>query len=280
MNAFVLVHFGDKPKYLELEIYLCINLRKNTKNHIIYLYSINDTPTKFIDIMKKYCDYIIPYDDNNITYNVQFASVYSHFNILRTCNFIFAYQLIQYKKICLIESDMIITNNIDDIFKLKTPSMLVYENNILDNYKLDSKKCDFLKLNTNGGIMLIKPSISKFNKYLKNLKKVIEINYKYPNEILFLLTNNIIYNLPYKYNSHAAQYELFDMEKKYNINIKEYTLILHFKCKEHKHIDIIRDGYLEDMKDKKYLVYYFLKKYKKDYYDKYHNNISKIIKNI
>ena len=31
MNAFVLIHFGDKLKYLELEIYTVIMLRKNTK---------------------------------------------------------------------------------------------------------------------------------------------------------------------------------------------------------------------------------------------------------
>ena len=37
--------------------------------------------------------------------------------------------------------------------------------------------------------MLIKPSLSKYNQYLKNLKKVIEKGYDYPNEALFLLTN-------------------------------------------------------------------------------------------
>lgn len=86
--AFVMVHFGDKPKYLELEIYLSIMLRKNSKNDIIYLYSITDTPKLFINIMKKYCTHVIPYDDNNITYNIKnFTSIYQHFNTLRTCNF-------------------------------------------------------------------------------------------------------------------------------------------------------------------------------------------------
>jgi hypothetical protein len=280
MNAFVLVHFGDKVKYLELEIYLCINLRKNTKYDIIYLYSINDTPIKFVNIMKKYCNYTIPYDDNNITYNVPFLSFYSHFNTLRTCNFIFAYQLTQYKKLCLLESDMIITGNIDDIFNLKTPSILVYNYNMLENYKIDSKKVDFTKLNTNGGIMLIKPSLNKYKLHLKNIKYIIDKKYDYPNESLFLHTNKIIYNLPYKYNSHANQYELIDIQKKYKLNIKEYSLILHFKSKQYKQIDIIKDGYLEKMEKEKYLVYYFLKKYKKEYYDEYTKKIEKIIKSI
>ena len=280
MNAFVIIHFGDKVKYFELEIYLIINLRRNTKNDIIYLYSINDTPTKFINIMKRFCDNVIPYDDNNITYNVEYSSFYSHFNILRTCNFIFAYKLLKYNKICLIESDMIITGNIDDIFNLKTPSMLIYNDNILENCKFDNKKNDFTKFNTNGGIMLIKPSMSKYKKCLKSLKYIIEKKYDFPNESLFLYINNIIYNLPYKYNGHANQRELINIEKKYNINIKKYLLIIHFKCKEYKQIDIIRDGYLESLKNDKYLIYYFLNIYKKEYYDKYNKIVTKIIKSI
>lgn len=37
MYAFVLVHFGDKPKYLELEIYSALMLKDNTKYDIIYI---------------------------------------------------------------------------------------------------------------------------------------------------------------------------------------------------------------------------------------------------
>ena len=141
MNAFVIIHFGDKIKYLELEIYFVKNLRENTKNDIIYLYSITDTPKIFVDTMSKYCNRVIPYDDNNITYNIDFSSFYSHFNLLRGCNFIFAYKLIEYRKICIIESDMMIMKNIDDIFELKEPAVLLFQEaekaNILQNYKID-----------------------------------------------------------------------------------------------------------------------------------------------
>jgi hypothetical protein len=280
MNAFVLSHFGNNPKFLELEIYLCINLRKNTKYDIIYMYSINDTPDEFVNVMKEYCNHTIPIDDTNITYDVKFSSPFPRFNILRTCNFIFAYKLLQYKKICLLESDMVITGNIDDIFNLKTPSILIYNDNILENSKIDIIKNNIQNINTNGGIMLIKPSLSKYKQYLKNIKYIIEKEYVFPNESLFLYTNKYVYNLPYKYNSHANQEELIDISKKYNINMKEYPLILHFKCKSYKQIDIIKDKYLEDMKNKKYLIYYFLSIYKKEYYDKYHKKIEKIIKSL
>jgi alpha-N-acetylglucosamine transferase len=277
--AFVLVHFGNNIKYLEYEIYLLLNLKKNTNNDIIYLYSINDTPDKFIKIINKLDIKMIPYDDNNITFNVKFNSVYEHFNILRTCNFIFAYKLLEYKKVCIIESDMIILGNIDSIFNLKTPSMLVYSDNILENYKVINN--NFYKFNGNGGVLLIKPSLVYYKKYLKNIEFIIEKKYDYPNESLFLYTNKFFYNLPYKYNSYAKDYELLEIKKKYKIDdLKKYLKILHFKCSTYKHIDIIKDNYLEKLKIKSNLLYYFINKYKKEYYDKYYSKITKLLSDI
>ena len=51
MNAFVINHFGNNIKYLRYEIYFLYMLRNNTKNDIVYLYSINDTPNKYIEII-------------------------------------------------------------------------------------------------------------------------------------------------------------------------------------------------------------------------------------
>jgi hypothetical protein len=302
MYAFTLIHFGNNKKYLELELYFLINLKKYTKHDIIYLYSLNDTPPSFINIIQNYCTYTIPYDDNNITYNVQFNSAYPHFNLLRICNFIFAYKLVQYKKICTIESDMIIVKNIDDIFNLKTPALLIngrasLKNNyfvldnkntifekeklIINNYKLTKKDIDFNKLDTNGGIFVFKPSIKKFELYIKNLKIIIENNYTYPNETLFLHSNKKIYNVPYQFNVNAKEYDIKNNIKKYNIyNIKKYINLLHFKVTTYKHIDIIRDKYLEQIKTEKPILYYFLKKYKKKYYDKYNKLITKILSDL
>lgn len=275
MNAFCLIHFGDKKKYIELELYLIINLRKFTKNHIIYLYSINDTPISFIDIMKKYCDKVIAYDDKEITYNINYVSIYNHFNVLRTCNFIFAYQLLQYKKIALIESDMIILNNIDDIFNLKCPSVLILKSNILKNYKISKKKENYEDFNINGGIMLIKPSLELFNIALNKINIIKKNNSKYPNESLFLLINDYIYNLPYKYNGTQYQFEVIN--NKYNIDVKKYLSVVHFNSNEFKHLDIIRDNYLEKIKNKKTL-YYFVNLFKNLYYEKNKTEINKIIK--
>lgn len=280
MNAFVIVHFGDKTKYLELEIYTTIMIRKNSIYDIIYLYSINDTPQLFIDVMKKYCTKVIPYDDNNVTYNIKnFKSLYEHFNTLRTCNFLYAYKLIEYKKLCIIESDMIILNNIDDIFNLKTPSVLTFydEKQILDNYKIqidikkDLEECS-KRSSINGGVLLIKPSLVKYNLCIKNIKKIINNNCIYPNETLFLLSCKTIYNLPYKYN--GIQFLFDKYSHAFKIDMKKYLSIIHMNAKEYKHIDIIKDKWLNKIKNNKKLLYYFISYFKNQYYNKYHTKIN------
>ena len=135
LYAFVLIHFGSNVKYLEYELYTLLMLNKFSNMDIVYMYSINDTPEHFLTIinnLKKHFNIInlklIPYDDLNSTFgnNINYKSSYEHFNLLRTANFLFALQLIQYKRVCLIESDMIFLKNLDDIFKLKQPSVLFY----------------------------------------------------------------------------------------------------------------------------------------------------------
>ena len=282
MNAFVIIHFGDKKKYLELEMFFFKNLREKTNNDIIYMYSVIDTPKIFVDIIGKYCDHVIPYDDNNITYNIKFSSFYTHFNTIRTCNFIFTYQLIQYKKLCIIESDMIVINNIDEIFDLKIPSVLILQEkhkaNILENYKLDINIDNYEKININGGIMLLEPSLEKFNICLEKIKKITEKSYTYPNETLFLSLYDYVYNLPYKYNGTKFQLNLIGI--RYNIDVKKYMSVIHLNAGEHKHIDIIRDNYLPTLKKRNEILYYFINIYKQLYYDKNHEEIEKIINSI
>jgi len=283
--AFIIIHFGNAIKYLELEIYLSLMLRKNSKYDIVYMYSITDTPILYPKIMNKYCNFVIPYDDNNITFNIKnFNSYYEHFNTLRTCNFLFAYKLIQYKKICIIESDTIILKNIDDIFNLKTPSILLAnktieaKKKIKDNYKtiLDIKKI-LLNCSTesdvNGGVIVVKPSITKYNFFIKNVKIVIENNCRYPNEVLFSIANKFIYNLPYKYN--GTTYDIARNSSLLKINMNQYLSIVHFSSDKYKTIDYIRDNWVEKLKEKKKDVYNFVKLFKKLYFDKYDKIISK-----
>jgi len=279
-NAFVIVHFGDKKKYLELEIYLSLMIRQNSTFDIVYLYSINDTPIAFVNIMKKYCNYTFSYDDKGITYDIQFKSYYEHFNTLRTCNFLFAYKLTQYKKICLIESDCIILKNIDDLFLLKSPSIMLYfgdKHNQITNNKFainhdnildDCSSCS----KTNGGVLLFKPSIKKYHKAIRKIKSVINSNCIFPNETLFLLNYKSVYNLPFKYNLIKSAVNIH-FYKFFNID-RSFLSIIHINSTTFKHIDIIRDNYLHNIQSE---LYHFILFFKTQYYDKYNTKISSIL---
>jgi hypothetical protein len=267
-NAFVLIHFGDNIKYLELELYFLKNLRKHTTYDIIYMYSINDTPKSFVEIIQNYVTQTIEYNDENITTSLNYTSHYSSFNTLRTCNFIFAYNLIQYDKICIIESDMVIMQNIDCIFDLNTPSILYYNSNEsqynihneisinVDNLLNNCKE----KSDVNGGILLFKPDVNMFQNYIAAINLVVQRESKYPNETLFQIVNPTFYNLPVKFNlSHYHTLRL----NKYKINKHQDVFIFHFNETEFKHLDIIKDNWIKNMetndkyKIKKIPVIYF-----------------------
>jgi hypothetical protein len=281
MYAFVLNHFGKDLIYLKYELYFLFSLKENTKYDIIYIYSLNDTPDFFINIIKSLNLNIItiPYNDKDITYDVEFKSSYKSFNLLRTCNYIFAFEFLKYKKICILESDMIITSNIDDIFKLKTPSIVYYplnKYNINTNIKIkleeerlkeiikDCPKESF----TNGGVILFKPSLNIFKKLKENIKKIVNYNCIYPNETLFLYTFHTFYNLPIMYN--MSHWEL----KKHNYNFP--IKILHFNNYAYKPIDIIEDINFNINKMKNQIIKKILLDFKKRYYNKYNKKIKKI----
>lgn len=278
-NAFVIIHFGNNIKYLELEIYFAINLRDMTKHDIIYMYSINDTPKSFVRIMKKYVTKTIPYDDTNIIYNIK-EIPYRGFNALRTCNYIFAYTLHDYEKICIIESDIIIKANIDSIFDLNVPAAIYYESNPFTNEKIIPKILGKGSL-LNGGVLVIHPSIKLFNKSIQNIPKILD--YEYPNEALFALTNKSnFYTLPFRYNGVSS---IVDKSKQVHKILQKYKFTLknidcfHFSGNIYKYLDYIRDGFYNKYPNKLILTY-FLNFFKQKYYDKYNVEITKVLQSV
>jgi thiol-disulfide isomerase/thioredoxin len=254
-NAFAIIHFGSNPKYFELELYFCSMLKDYTENNIIYMYSTSDTPASFVTTIEPFVYKTIGFDDNKITNNVEFTSGYASFNTLRTCDFIFAYTLMEYEKICIIESDLVIMGNIDSIFRLNTPSILYYgggETNLNKNTEYHSNENNVLrecreKSDANGGVMVIRPSMELFHKCVETIPIIAENQCKYPNEALFQYVNKTFYNLPVKYNlSHYHTLRL----NRYGMNPDgSEVLIFHFNETDKKHLDIIKDKWLEENKD-------------------------------
>ena len=277
--SFVIIHFGNNIKYLEYELYFLMNLSEFTKYDICYLYSIQDTPIDFVEKIKKLNINIktIPYNDKGVSYNIEntFKSSYTHFNTLRTCNFIYAYLLTQYKKVCILESDMVILKNIDHIFKLKCPSVFYTMNKIKSN---EDNKNNLIILNQkkmidncykgtpiNGGVFLIKPNKEEFKKLKIKIKQVIKNNCIYPNETLIVAYIKPLYNMPIKYN--FSHYYFDDFNKFQDI------YILHYNQSKYKPIDIIKNNYIQKKGIKKKII----SVYKKSIYDKFYNKIKNIL---
>jgi alpha-N-acetylglucosamine transferase len=285
MYAFVINHFGCNSLYLKNEILFLISFVHRTRHDIVYLYSVNDTPKEYIDVIKalQLNIKIHSYDDRNITFNVVNDSHYKHFNMLRTCNYIFAYNLIEYEKICIIESDMIVVDEIDSIFNFNCPSIVYYplnNKNINSNMEIVLNKnerkslisrCDKESF-TNGGVILLKPSLNTFEKLKNNIPFVIKNKCIYPSETVFLYTVEKFYNLPIRYNT---SHFFVNIDKyKSNKSIK----ILHFNNTKYKPLYILKDTTYDINTIKNLEKRKILQDYKTKYYKKYIKLINKLIK--
>ena len=288
--AFAIIHFGSNPVYLELELYFFKMLRQYTNHDIIYLYSVTDTPSSFVDTVRPFVTNVVPYDDNQITYNVTFNSGYSNFNTLRTCNFIFAYTLEQYDTVCIIESDLVIMKPIDPIFDLKTPAVLTYYTGVPRlNGQITNSPKDVLENcqemgRINGGVMLIKPSMKLFEIYKSKIPEVVQRGCKYPNETLFEYVNNSYYNLPIQYNLSHFLAKPFKL-REYGLTAND-IIVYHFNETKYKHLDIIKtpldengDNWLEIIqRDKKYEIKKLpILHYKNTVYDIHQPEISRLL---
>jgi hypothetical protein len=290
--AFALIHFGSNPVYLELELFFCKMLRHYTHYDILYLYSSDDTPLSFVKAMSPLVTKTVPFSDRKITYDVPFSSGYTNFNTLRTCDFIFAYTLTHYDKVCIIESDMVLMKSIDDIFSLHCPAVLTYyigDSNIKYNRPVHNNKITVLKHcgqggRLNGGVMLIKPSNILFQAYKQALPEIIQHQCKYPNETLFEYVNNQYYNLPVQYNlSHYHTKKLGN----YRLQVRDIR-VYHFNETKFKHLDIVAnpiDEHGENWLEKiQILPKYNVRKlpilHYATFYKKYHPEISRIMQSI
>lgn len=148
-NAFVLMHFGSNPKYIEYEIYAILMLKNILKNNpnqqknidIVYFYSINDTPDSFLKVIEPFDVKLISFDDKKIIdASLKFNSVYQHFNTLRTCCFVYLNQLTEYNKVCLVESDIILYPKFINVFKLNCPAINFHTHSFLKNKTNDRVK--------------------------------------------------------------------------------------------------------------------------------------------
>ena len=274
--AFVLIHFGSNPVYFEYELYSVFMIRSICNYDFVYMYSKSDTPLKFVEVMKKFNVKTVEYDDSVINKKIDnFKSVYEHFNTFKTCAFFYANMLTEYDKVCVIESDQVYKKGFEKVFELNGPAILYYNqppsdydkhNKLSIDKKFIISECN-KNSHTNGGILVFKPDKKIIDTYIKNIDIIAEKNCSYPNETLFLYTNNIIYNVPFRYN---ASHYMF--EKKYSKEILNY----HFNSTIYKPLNNIKDNYKIDkkFKIKNEVVEFF----RNNFYNKYHERVDELMK--
>jgi lipopolysaccharide biosynthesis glycosyltransferase len=205
----------------------------------------------------------------------------------------FAYKLTNYEKICIVESDLVIMSKIDNIFRLNCPSILYYKADDKDLNKNERYSITkTLLLQTcksdswfNGGVMLIKPSLTTFETYIESVPIIVDNECKYPNEALFGLINyNKFYNLPIKYNlSHYQSLKL----SQYGMNPDGSDVIIyHFNETEYKHLNIIKENWLDENKSNPTIMAkYRVKKipiihFQKRFYEPHKNIVNEIMSNL
>lgn len=274
-HAYVLIHFGSELKYFEMEIYFCIMLGKYAHRDIdiVYMYSEIDTPNSFVHEIKPFVNKTVGFNDDGVTMNVpEFASQYKSFNTLRTCDFIFAYNLLEYDKICIVESDLVIMRCIDEVFNLHAPSILSYsegthanENKLVLSNKENALLNCAEKSTLNGGVMVIEPSKTKFEECIAALPIIVQKGCKYPNEALFEYVNSTFYNLPVKYN--MSHYHTLRMHE-YGIRDYRDVSVFHFNETNFKHLDIVKDSWFRDnIKDPVVAKKYRIKRIPIEYFE-------------
>lgn len=124
------------------------------------------------------------YKDNFKNVNIIFKEVpYLYFDFLKqykqniTINKLHMFSLVEYDKVCFLDADTVLTENIDFLFKEKTPLVGYYIN--------DRQEQCF-----SGGILLVKPSLS-FYSLLLNLCITLEF-YDDDNLLFYLYNENIL----------------------------------------------------------------------------------------
>lgn len=180
--AYVTVLYGNNI-YLTGAIVLGYTLMKtNTKIDRLILVT-PDVSDQYKSFLKTIYTKIIDIEYTQVSLeifsdkNTRFRDVFTKLECLN---------LIQYDKIILLDLDMIVSKNIDHLFKLPTPAAclkkyyipygkLIPKNIICEN--------NLLVGSINAGLMLLKPSKSEWDEIKKDINKNVQIlKYKYPEQ--------------------------------------------------------------------------------------------------
>jgi lipopolysaccharide biosynthesis glycosyltransferase len=155
--------------------------------------------------------------------------------------------LMQYDKIILLDSDMIIAKNMDHLFKLNAPAACLKKNYIPYGKLIPSNMiCSGNKLvgSINAGLMLLKPDNNELENIKKDISKNTQLNkYKYPEQdYLSLRYCGKWTSISFNYN---FQFGLTNRVKKCHYKIND-IYVIHYSSSYKPWNDLIEDRIVTD----------------------------------
>jgi lipopolysaccharide biosynthesis glycosyltransferase len=134
-NAWVVLLMGDMH-YMIGAIVMAHSLRKShTKYDIVCI--TPDAPSNIIKYLEYYFDKVVTVE--LLEYNSKPFTTQKQNHVYGSYTKWTALSLIEYKKVCIIDSDLIVVNNMDHIFDLQTP-VGVFSNQCFENNKPGNQK--------------------------------------------------------------------------------------------------------------------------------------------
>lgn len=183
-------------------------------------------------------DYIKVNPEIFLEENTRFSNVFTKLECL---------SLMQYDKIILLDLDMIVTKNIDHLFKLNPPAACLKKYYIPYGKKIPSHMiCSNGKLvgSINAGLMLLKPDINELEDIKKDISQNTQINkYKYPEQdYLSLRYCNKWTSITFNYN---YQFGLTKRVKKCRYKIDD-IYVIHYSSSYKPWNNLIKDRVVTD----------------------------------
>lgn len=251
--AYVSLLYGDSNYFIGA-LLLGYSLYKTKTQHDKILLITNDVPNNQRKVLSKYFKLKqIDFIKSNPKYihKDRFKDVFTKMNM---------FTLIEYDKIIMLDTDMLILKNIDHLFKLNAPAASSSRITIKHNTKIPKDriiKNGKIVGRINAGLMVLKPSINTFNFILKDILENKQIDIKHEQDYLSLYYANDWTYIFFIYN-----YEVGRSLKNIKYKFKTTDIYnLHFSSR-YKPWDFLNDEYYNKFKnniklDKKRIIKHY-----------------------
>ena len=176
--AFVCLFYGTNPHIAAQTLLIGHQLRNHHNSNIdVVLLVLKDTPADYIQMFSTVFSIIKV--DTIAPGNASWVRGMGYYNTIRWKNVwckLWALRLIQYKKVLLLDVDMLIRSDISDLFELPAPSGAMWhkQTKLRPNTKIareeyvyyDEDKNPFIKYHINAGALLLTPDKATFDNFI------------------------------------------------------------------------------------------------------------------